>query len=169
MTFTDILLMLVVVQLLIILHETGHVIAAKTLGLTVQKVGFSMKPYPHFFVSVVWPQNNRQKSIYLFAGFATYILLFSIALSLKFFSTPFVYYAFFVQAAIELNPFYSDFTIARVTSDLGYIKKNRHRPMGQVYKEMHQQYLFTARWYIHFVIWVGVLLLFSKIRFLVDA
>lgn len=169
MNFTDVLLMLVVVQLLIVLHEGGHVVAAIILGLTVQKIGFSMKPYPHFFVAVIWPQNNRHKIIYLFAGFATYILLFSIALSLKFFNSPFVFYAFFIQAAIELNPFYSDFTVARVTSDFSYIKKNRHRPMGQVYKELHQQYMFTGRWYIHFIIWVSILVLFSKIRFLVDA
>lgn len=49
---------------LVFFHELGHIISAKLLQLSIQKIGFRLKPYPHFFVAVKWPRTKLQKFIY---------------------------------------------------------------------------------------------------------
>ena len=53
--------------ILLFLHELGHVISAKILGLKIKKISFLFNPYPHFFVAVSWPNNNKERMIYLFS------------------------------------------------------------------------------------------------------
>lgn len=164
MNVLQIIIVLFFVQLFIVLHELGHWLAARIMKLTVLRVGFTLKPYPHFFVAVVWPTDRQKRIVFLFAGFSVFILLLAVALPFNFFNYTYLYYAFCIQAAIETNPFYSDFTIAQVTTNTSFIQKNRHRGAARVYKELHKQYMFTGRWYLHFVIWLMVILAFIKLN-----
>lgn len=140
---------------LIVLHETGHVIAAKLMRLSILKVGVQFKPYPHAYVSVKWPLNALKRFIYLFSGSAMTLLLFSIALAFNFFDFQLLYVAFALQIAIETNPFYSDFTIAILSTQ----NQHNRQPTPEETQEKSEAYMFSAQWYLHFLIWSGVIFL----------
>jgi len=149
--------------LLMFLHELGHVLAAKYLGLSIRKIGFQMKPYPHFFVAASWPKTSRDKYIYLFSGIFITTFLFLISLSLNFFSLLGLYIAFVIQIAIETNPFYSDITIAIVSNS----KKIRYgKTYAADYKKQFADYQFSKYWYIHFVFWTILIISLIKLNYL---
>ena len=103
--------------ILLFLHELGHVISAKILGLKIKNISFLFKPYPHFFVAVSWPNNNKERMIYLFSGVFITLSLFAISICFNFFNLKALYIAFIIQIIIESNPFYSDYTIAIMSND----------------------------------------------------
>lgn len=161
MTPTDILQIIIFVITLMILHESGHVISAKIMGLDIQKISFQFKPYPHFFVAIEWPKLEKQRLIYLFSGSFITIFLFIVALSFHFFGIRNVYYAFVFQLILESNPFYSDITIAAATKNkLDYT--NTQKPYADLYQEQFSSYQFSYRWYIHFTIWIAFILFLTK-------
>lgn len=142
--------------LLIVIHELAHIIAAKLLGLTIQKVGIAYSPMPHAYVKVDFPRKVKSRLIYLFAGaFATQILFFINYVN-NFFDQKYLYYAFLIQIAIEFNPFYSDFTIAYVSLQKVERKAN--------FKQIHNNYLYSSHWYIHFGLWFCLLFLLSNLK-----
>ena len=63
--------------LVLLLHESGHYIAAKLQGLIVDKFGFSLKPLPHFYVSIIDQKvKMRQRIIFLLSGNFIILLTF---------------------------------------------------------------------------------------------
>ncbi len=146
---------------LIVFHELGHITFAKLLNLSIQKIGFQLKPYPHFFVAVKWPKNRLKKFIYLFSGTFFTLVLFIVSIYNRFFELPILYWAFFIQFTIETNPFYSDFTIAFVSNN----KLNKGvKSYAENYKVQFQKYQYSFRWYFHFIIWTSIIISFIKLK-----
>jgi len=157
-------LVIVFILVLMILHELGHIIAAKFLGLEVKKVGFQMKPYPHFYVAAQWPRTNRDRYIYLFSGMVVTLILFLICLMTGMFYWESLYIAFCIQIVLETNPFYSDMTILVVTNQ----NKLRYgKNYGVNYKGQFSNYQFTNNWYVHFAFWTFLILFLIKLNHLI--
>lgn len=147
---------------LMFLHELGHILAAKYLGLDIKKIGFQTKPYPHFFVAASWPRTNKEKNTYLFAGIIITFSLFLISLGFNFFNLKSLLIAFIIQIAIETNPFYSDITISVVSNS----KKVKYsKSYGVDYKKEFSNYQFTKNWYIHFILWTLLIILLIKLYY----
>jgi hypothetical protein len=142
------------------LHELGHVFAAKFLKLEIKKIGFQTKPYPHFFVAASWPRTNYEKRIYLFAGMLITNVLFIISWYFNFFDIKSLLIAFIIQIIFETNPFFSDITIAIVTS---FKKLNYGKSYGMDYKKEFSKYQFSKYWYLHFIMWTFLITLLIKL------
>lgn len=151
----------ILVLLLLLIHELGHLTMARILGLPIQRIGFQLKPYPHFYVSVSWPRINWQKYLYLFSGSLITVGLFCISIYNEFFHLTQLYWAFVVQLIIETNPFYSDFTIAIVSRNK---PNNTMSSYAENYKLQFSKYKFTLKWYVHFIIWTMIILLLTKFK-----
>ncbi len=143
--------------ILTLLHEIGHVIAAKILRLKINKIGFSIRPFPHIFVAVRWPFKYGQSLIYLFSGFAMYAFIFIVCWANDFFNNSAILYALLIQVIIETNPFYSDFIICQVIKPF-FTVHSTHPINNASYMIHYKQYLFGKRWYIHFTGWVILLI-----------
>lgn len=156
----QILLFLIFLFTLMCFHELGHILIAKILNLSVQKIGFHIKPYLHFFVAVKYPKNNLHKYVFLFSGSFLTILLFTSLLFKNFFDLPSLYWAFVIQLAIETNPFYSDFTIALVSNNK---LDKKTKSYVENYKIQFKKYQYTAQWYLHFIIWTFIIILLIKL------
>jgi hypothetical protein len=144
-----------------LLHEAGHWLAARVLGLSVNSAGVSLKPYPHFYVSVQWPRLPMQKYIYLFAGMALTCLLFGIAFLNSFWGIESLLFGFILQLIVEFNPFHSDILIAILTQRKVF--KQGGVSFQDLYKKELQTYHFTAPWYLHFALWTVLIVLLMKI------
>jgi hypothetical protein len=160
MNYFSVLHILLFQVILYILHEIGHIVTAKTLKLKIFNIGFLLKPYPHIYVAIKWPKNHLQKYVYLFSGTFTTLCLFIVALYFNFFDNKYLYWAFMIQFIIELNPFYSDFTIAFVTSKES--SKNRMKSYANNYNTQFKKYQFSLNWYIHFTLWTLIIYVFIK-------
>jgi hypothetical protein len=154
--FLQLLLISLSITALITLHELAHIVAAKALGLTIQKVGVAYTPMPHAYVKVDFPRKVTSRLIYLFAGAFTTQILFFVSYANNFFEQKYLYYAFLIQIAIEFNPFYSDFTIAYISLQKVERKAN--------FKQIHNKYLYSSHWYIHFALWSCILFLLSNLK-----
>lgn len=143
---------LLLIFFLLLLHELGHIISAKIMGLSIKKIGVSSKPYPHVFVAVQWAKERIKRYIYLFSGTAVTLTLFLISFSFHFFDVRSLMYAFIIQLIIETNPFYSDFTIAIVTRKINTLGINTKN----YYQEIYKNHAFSSLWYIHFIIWACI-------------
>lgn len=140
-------------------HELGHIISAKIISLNIYKVGFTFTPYPHVYVAVEWTPNNLKRYIYLFSGILATIILFLISYWFNFFYTKLLIYSFIIQFILETNPFYSDFVIANITNE---IKNNGIESNINSYKKIFNDYIFSIKWYIHFIIWMLLILFLIK-------
>lgn len=139
-TFLNLFLISGLIMVLTGIHELGHIVAARQLGMRIFKIGAALSPIPHVFVAAQHPKEFWKKFIYLMAGSAITITLFSIAMATGLAKAyPWIYIAFAFQLIIEANPFYSDFTIIT----------GKHR----------DAYIFSSVWYIHFVLWMSLILL----------
>lgn len=138
-----VLLVTITILVLTVLHELGHVAAAKALNLRIFKVGALLRPFPHLFVAVGYPKVFWKKFIYLMAGSAvTLSLLLICFLSGQLVLLKWLSLAFAYQIIMETNPFYSDFTIITgIPTD---------------------DYLFTKKWYIHFFAWMCIIIVIIK-------
>lgn len=152
---------IILVLLLLFIHELGHVTMAKILGLPIQRMGFQFRPYPHLYVSVEWPRDNREKYLYLFSGIFITVSLFCISIYHEFFHLTQLYWAFVIQLTIETNPFYSDFTVAIVSR---YNPSNKLMSYVENYKLQFKKYKYSLKWYVHFIIWTIIILLLIKFK-----
>jgi len=138
--------------LLLVIHETGHVLTAKILQLNIRKVGFTLVPFPHVFVRVDWPRVKKERTFFLMSGFATILLLFALVLIAGISFKPLLI-ALCLQLIIETNPIYSDFVIIKIVDKvIAEVRKTR-QPYPAVYKRIYKKYLFTSGWYVHFFVW----------------
>lgn len=120
--------------LLVLAHESGHIMSAKLFGLKIEKIGFAWKPLPHPYVVALNVPNNILKYCFLFSGPFVTIVLFSLACGFSLLAYKPLYYAFTFMIITEYNPYYSDFTIAAGT---------------------HQgEYRYTVLWFVHFMLWI---------------
>ena len=155
---------IVLVGLLLLMHEAGHLVAARLLGLRVEKVGFSLKPWPHPFVSVMDVADNYRKVVFLSAGLAVTVVLFVACWLTGLLTVKSLYYAFCFQLILEANPFFSDFT-TMFNSQRGheenyqaYYSGKRGRGQAHQYGRIFANaYLFSGRWYLHFAGWLALI------------
>ncbi len=147
--------------LFLIIHELGHVIAAKLMAIPIQKIGASLSPYPHLYVSVSWPRSKLKKYIYLFAGMTLILLIFTIVRINGCWGIKSLSYGLIIQLIIEFNPFHSDVIIAILTNRKRF-KKAVDQDFKSIYKTELEDYHFSALWYLHFSIWVAIIILLIK-------
>ena len=154
---------IIVVLLLLLLHELGHVLAAKALGLSIEKVGFTLRPWPHPFVAVRNVSDDYRKVVFLSAGLGCTLLLFAAAWASDLLSVPFIYYAFSAEIILETNPFYSDFTTMFNTRQQhaqnyeAYYRKGANPPgAARSADHLANGYYFGTVWYGHLLLWVGI-------------
>ncbi len=140
------------VVMLIALHELGHVASAKLLRIPIRKMGVTLFPVPHFFVSIKWPKARRDRLIYLFAGFAVYCCILFVCWCNHFFDSRALIIALGIQLIIETNPIYSDFVIAQLISRV-YGKFRQRNNYKTAYREVMRNHLYSNRWYLHFFAW----------------
>jgi hypothetical protein len=155
------LIVFLLVISLLIFHELGHVVAAKIMGLEIKKIGVSLKPYPHVFVAVEWAREKLKRYIFLFSGTTVTITLFFISIAFNFFELQYLLYAFIFQLIIETNPFFSDFAIAIVTN---IAEKQKITIDENYFQKVYAKYVFSFGWYLHFGIWIILILLLMNLN-----
>ncbi|GAB3999115.1 hypothetical protein GCM10028807_48430 [Spirosoma daeguense] len=138
------------ILVLMIVHESGHVGAAKLLGLRVTSIGFEMKPIPHPAVAIKWSTDRPKVLTFFLAGITMTTLQFGFMLTNRFFDQPMIYFAFCAQLILETNPFYSDFTLAQ--RFLEYPRRT--------------VYTFSLAWYIHISLWTALIVILLSKRYL---
>lgn len=154
----NILLMLGFIFLILGFHELAHIISAKIMRLKIYRVGFTLKPVPHFFVRVENSIISVKRNTYLFAGFFSTVVLLIISALNGFLELKPLCWAFIVQLIIETNPFYSDFVIFIINKKMCKYKLN--------YSAVLKSHLFSFVWYLHFIIWSVFIILLFKIKFM---
>lgn len=132
-----------VMFLLLVFHELGHVIAAKLISAPIVSVGFYSKAIPHPHVAIESPTSLSKKAFYLLAGLMSTLSLLLVCYALNLLVYPMIYLAFSFQIALETNPYYSDLTI-----------------LGELVKP---KYKTSTVWYVHFSIWFIILFYVIKL------
>lgn len=145
------LIVIAALTLLMLAHEVGHFIMAKLLGLKVKGFGLKLKPQPHFYVAVKWPSGANQRNLYLAGGSLMTLILFITSYFLGFLNIQQVAIAFTLQIVLELNPFYSDITIALIYKKVDFRIKNS-------FQTEYNRHQFSFIWYMHFLAWAGIIL-----------
>lgn len=156
--------------LVIVIHETGHIVTARILNLNIDKIGFSLKPFPRFYVSVITRKSTIcQRIIFLISGNIATTLIFLLFL-LSNLSHPILYYLLAIQIVVETNPVYSDYVVA-IMSYLFRKKYDRYYYLARHGinddeiinpQKLKEIYIFSSIWYIHFILWGALIItLFS--------
>jgi len=146
----ELLLLPLTMLVLVCIHESGHVGAAKLLGLRLTHVGIQSKPIPHPYVAIRWSPVRWKVLIFFFAGVALTALQFGVLLTTSFFHQPFVYFGFCAQLILETNPVYSDFTLAQ------QFVAGKGRTNNQ----------YSLQWYLHLTLWLALIILLLSPRYL---
>lgn len=150
----NLLIALGTIAVLMLLHETAHYVSARAMNLRVIDYGVKLRgaiPYP--FVEIGWTADARKRLIYLMAGVATTACLFTLSLiTSAAWLIPGIYLGFCGQLILETNPVFSDFII------LQRMNAGKGKTGGDQ--------LFTGRWYLHFTLWIMVIVLLLSPRFL---
>lgn len=156
-------------------HEMGHYISAKLMNLTVEKISFSMRPLPRFYVSVIdkgIPFTKRM--LYYMSGNLVTILLFIILNFIEFKGIRLVRLVVAIQIIIETNPFFSDYsTISFWLANKQKIDKlpqhiynsTQEKDIASFLGHLRETYFLSPVWVIHFVIWTVCLIYLLKMFF----
>ncbi len=126
---------------LLALHECGHIISARILGLSVSKIGLAKSPVIHPYIEVKDVPDNYVKFIFLYSGPFVTLTLFFVSIYKEWLSYSPLYYAFVTLISVEYNPYHSDFTISGIFN-----------------KEMVNRYVKNNLWYIWFLIWTTLII-----------
>ena len=118
--------------LFLALHELGHIIAAKLMKLEIEKVGFTWKPVPHPYVSVLNVKSDKQRILFLIAGPIITLSIFILLFAFGQLSREVVYAAIVFQLILDTNPFYSDFVFMYFNQ-----QKELEAFQAQFYKPYH--------------------------------
>lgn len=122
---------------LLSMHEFGHYVSAKIMGIEISKIGFSKYPVFHPYIEVINIPDNIVKYIFLYSGPCVTIILFSTSLLLNLLNYSPLYYAFILLMIVEYNPYHSDFTISfNIEPNSGFKER-------------------SAFWYCYFLLWVA--------------
>ena len=149
---------------LILAHEYGHYLSAKILKLKILSYGFTVKPYPHFYVKVDYISERLKRFLYLIAGQSITIIMFCCYLMLFYNNVSFLYPVFILFMIIETNPIYSDPIFVIIHN---IMQKNRIPFSQEVFNSILNNLLFSYKWYIYFIIWIlYIYFLFSTKFFL---
>lgn len=153
---------LLLLLLFITVHELGHVIFARIFQLKITKIGFAIKPIPHFRVAVKWPVQKTKRILYVMSGFLFFILFSILLYTTNLIDIKLLKTACFIQFIIETNPVYSDFMIL-LLSDKVYskIKKTRGNFKG-AFKSVYDKFVYGKQWYLYFLTWLILIFIIVK-------
>lgn len=155
---------------IVVLHEIGHIITAKLLKLSIEKIGFEFRPFPRFYVAIIAHKMTlTQRIIFLLSGNIVTVSLFIVFIVLNV-NCQVLYYLFAFQIIIETNPIYSDYVVAIIS----YLYRDEYRKYYTVTKykgsdtekmnpdRFKENYMFSLIWYSHFIAWgILIVILFS--------
>lgn len=148
----------------VFLHEAGHIIAAKLLKLRIDKIGFSYKPFPRFYVSIIDHKLTMNKRIlFLLSGNAMVLAVFLIYMILGI-TNKYIYYVIALQILIDTNPIYSDYVIAissyiykrHIRKRFFYMRVGNEESADAIREEIKEKYTFSLPWYCHVLVWGGL-------------
>jgi len=158
------ILFLITCIILMAFHELAHILMAKAVNMKIDKIGFTMKPLPHVYVSAINEKaSHRKNALFLMSGNAmTWMLFVVLMISGRWFEVCYpVYIAFAVQLIFEMNPFFSDYTKLfccykytewlRVQLREGRAFSNKEIDSRRSF--VIQEYMYSRVWYIHFCCW----------------
>lgn len=159
------------------LHELSHIFIAKVCRIKIRNIGFNWNPLPHVYVSVFDNGLSLIKRVFfMLSGNITTIILFVLfVLNVDILKA--IYYAFAFQIIIEMNPFYSDysllFTFLKVSSKLKKVfTKNKKYPtiedVNVIYKQENLNHLYSKEWYAHLFIWMIIIVLLLSPQFIIS-
>jgi hypothetical protein len=143
---------------LMLMHEFGHVLCGWSVGYKFRALSLSPGTiFPHVVMEAEDEENWRRK-LYLIGGFASTLCLF-VLYNLLGFSSQAVLVVFFIQMALETNPFFSDIAMLVFFREC-YVKANDH---FENLKQKIQSHWFSLKWYAHLGIWLlGLIYLFRN-------
>lgn len=151
--------------LTLLMHEMGHLVAAKVLGLPTRGLRFAMRPIPHLYVSVSYYRLTlHRRVIFLLSGSALVVVMLIAFATL---GRPYrdAHLALSIQTIVDTNPFFSDYVVA-IMSCLYRREFSQTEDSEIVLRELKERYFFSPVWYIHFVAWGCVIaLLLSEVFF----
>lgn len=156
----NLLIIIFFIAMMLVFHESSHIISARMMGLKLYQIGFKFKPLPHFSVKAERPHAAYKKYIYQFSGFFCTLVLLTIASLNHFWENKQLYWAFVIQLIIETNPFYSDFVISIID------KKNSKYKKPMNHGVILKTYFFSPLWYLHFIIWTIFIILLFNLKFI---
>jgi hypothetical protein len=156
----------------VLLHESGHYIAAKLQGLIVDKFSFSLKPLPHFYVSIIdYKISMRERILFLLSGNFIILLIF-VTFILSGINYKYLYYAFVYQIIVDTNPFYSDYVVAIISYSYRkwfrkqHIENDINTTGDMTIDNLKDIYMFSPIWYLHCLIWGLLIILLVSPKFL---
>ena len=150
---------------LILAHEYGHYLSAKILKVKILSYGYTVKPYPHFFVKVNYISDSVKRFLFFIAGQSVTIIIFFFYLMFNYSNISFLYPVFILFMIIETNPIYSDpiFIVIHNT-----IQKKNIAFSQEVFKSSLNNFIFSYKWYIYFILRIlYIYFLFSIKKFLI--
>lgn len=146
---------------LVFFHELGHYLCARVLRIPIEKISFTYKPFPRFYISIFDVNLSKTKRVlYLCSGsFMTitiYLILLLIRVDFKI-----IYAVCVAQIITEFNPLLSDYQ----TLLFKHFKKeeihncvinnpaNLEERTASIETLFKEDYILGLPWTIHFVIW----------------
>jgi membrane-associated protease RseP (regulator of RpoE activity) len=163
--------------ILMMFHELSHVLTAKLINMKIDKIGFTMKPLPHIYVSAINVKASNWKNIlFLMSGNAMTWLLFAIFMIYgSIFKVYYpVYIAFTIQLIFEMNPFFSDYT--KLFCYYKYMKWLKtlfkegrvlsYKKIEDKHLSIIQKYMYSSLWYVQFIGWVCIVIVLLSPRLL---
>lgn len=104
-------LVIIISTIVLFMHEGGHYCAAKLLGLQIDDISFSWRPFPRVYIAVLENGVTPLKHIvYLLSGNLMTICLFILLNFVSIEDVQLVLLVVSVQIIFETNPFLSDYS-----------------------------------------------------------
>jgi hypothetical protein len=163
---------IITIGFLMCLHELSHIVTAMFLNLKLKKVGVTLKPLPHVYVSVSEEGvSNMKRYIFLLSGnLFTFTLFIPLFIFTNLFQDyPAFYYGFAIQIILEINPYFSDYTkIAIYQRFQRYISeeiisnnllKLSKTELTSIINRVRDKYMFSNIWYLHFFCWLVIIII----------
>ncbi len=151
------------------LHELAHILVAKAVNMKIEKIGFTLKPLPHIYVSAINAKVSNEKNfLFLVSGNAmTWFLFIMLMIYGSTFKVPYpVYMAFAAQLIFEMNPFFSDYTklfcyyeyMKWLKSQFKVGRKLSNKEIDANRSFIIQKYMYSNIWYLQFLGWVFIVI-----------
>ncbi len=158
MTWLPLLLVLT-----LLMHEMGHLVAAKVLRLPTRGLRFAMRPIPHLYVSVSYYRLTLRRQVLFLLSGSVLVVVMLIAFATLGHPYRDVHLALSIQTIVDTNPFFSDYVVS-IMSCLYRREFSQTGANEVVLRELKERYFFSPVWYIHFVTWgVVIALLISGV------
>lgn len=154
------------------MHEAGHYCAARILGLQVEKVMFSFRPFPRVYISVLEKGVTHLKRIaYLLSGNAVTWVVFVLLNFIHFKGMPYFLVIAVIQILAETNPFLSDYSslvfwaanrkaLAKIPPYICH--KEQEEEIQKYLREIQDGYFLSPAWLVHFTVWAVFLVVMLR-------